>query len=753
MYCRVETGGQQTETEPATEPASPQVPASPHVANSDDTTSSSAPPEKRQSTYDGQDADRQAPYHPDDAPGLLPTQSLKGRDLVFQRTWFQTYPWLHYNASATGILCFYCATAETLGLTELTRYREDAFTSRGFANWKKALQRFREHARSTSHRFAVERVSHHYATQPVDAQVSSQHAKQQSDARDCLEVIFTSIRYLARQGVALRGHENEDGNFRQLLLLRSNDLPMLKQWLQRKSALVSPQAQNEILQLFANAIVRSIADKVRKCEHFSVIVDGTQDVSGKEQLSICLRYVDEEFVPHEEFIGLYEPPRTTGSVIADCIKDVFIRLNLQLSMLRGQTYDGASNMSGEYRGCQAIIAAIQPLATYVHCGAHCVNLVSQAVNEACPAVRDALHVVNELGSLFSQSLTARTTFKQLTESATNRVRQIRPLCPTRWLVRVQAVETLVSQYEPILQCLDQLAAPGSALAARAGGLRSQLGRAATLLALQMSLRVFRPLEMLNRALQSSVQTVSGMMHAVDEVKAELVALRSDEEFEAVLTETIKLQESIDLDPIEIPRQRRPPARYTGAASSTTATTVAEHYRPIYFALMDQAVTQLTDRFSNSPGLKSYQQLENVLTSGDVSGNEDVVSSYPELTPRDLAPQLQMFRRTRPVTSLQQATAEVKQMMPEVRAEYSQVCQLIRLLLVSPAASAQAERSFSALRRLKTWLRSSMTEVRLNSVAVCNVHPLKLESLDLKPLMREFVRKSDMRTSLFGQFVD
>jgi len=44
---------------------------------------------------------------------------------------------------------------------------------------------------------------------------------------------------------------------------------------------------------------------------------------------------------HEEFIGLYEPPRTTDSVIADCIKDVFIRLNLRLSMLRGQTYDMA----------------------------------------------------------------------------------------------------------------------------------------------------------------------------------------------------------------------------------------------------------------------------------------------------------------------------------------------------------------------------------------------------------------------------
>ena len=92
----------------------------------------------------------------------------------------------------------------------------------------------------------------------------------------------------------------------------------------------------------------------------------------------------------------------------------------------------------------------------------------------------------------------------------------------------------MSQYEPILDCLDQLAAPpGCALAARAGGLRSQLGKASTLPALQMSLRVFRPLEMLNRALQSSVQTVSGMMRAVDEVKTELAALRSDEEFEAV----------------------------------------------------------------------------------------------------------------------------------------------------------------------------------------------------------------------------
>ena len=43
---------------------------------------------------------------------------------------------------------------------------------------------------------------------------------------------------------------------------------------------------------------------------FSIIVDGTQDASGKEQLFMCLHYVDSEFVPQEQFVGLYEPPNT-----------------------------------------------------------------------------------------------------------------------------------------------------------------------------------------------------------------------------------------------------------------------------------------------------------------------------------------------------------------------------------------------------------------------------------------------------------
>jgi len=85
------------------------------------------------------------------------------------------------------------------------------------------------------------------------------------------------------------------------------------------------------------------------------------------------------------------------------------------------------------------------------------------------------------------------------------------------------------------------------------------------------------------------------------------------------------------------------------------------------------------------------------------------------------------------------------MVPEVR-------QLVRLLLVSPASSAQAERSFSALRRLKAWFCSSMTEVRLNSVAVCHIHQKLLDNTDMLPLLQQFAAKPDLRVSTFGQFV-
>ena len=87
--------------------------------------------------------------------------------------------------------------------------------------------------------------------------------------------------------------------------------------------------------------------------------------------------------------------------------------------------------------------------------------------------------------------------------------------------------------------------------------------------------------------------------------------------------------------------------------------------------------------------------------------------------------------------------------PELRDEYNEVEKLVRLLLVAPGSSAESERSFSALRWLKTWLCSTMTQLRLNSLAVCHVHQELLDLVDADALINEFVSKNETRVSMFG----
>ena len=70
----------------------------------------------------------------------------------------------------------------------------------------------------------------------VAEMLSREHAEQKKDNRQCLLKILSNLRFLARQGIALRGDGDEkDSNFIQLLKLRGNDDPRIETWLQRKT--------------------------------------------------------------------------------------------------------------------------------------------------------------------------------------------------------------------------------------------------------------------------------------------------------------------------------------------------------------------------------------------------------------------------------------------------------------------------------------------------------------------------------------
>ena len=76
---------------------------------------------------------------------------------------------------------------------------------------------------------------------------------------------------------------------------------------------------------------------------------------------------------------------------------------------------------------------------------------------------------------------------------------------------------------------------------------------------------------------------------------------------------------------------------------------------------------------------------------------------------------------------------------------------MKLLLVMPATNASSERSFSALRQIKTYLQTTMSQQRLNSLMLLHVHKDKTDSLDLVQVGREFVVGREGRIRTFGDF--
>ena len=102
-------------------------------------------------------------------------------------------------------------------------------------------------------------------------------------------------------------------------------------------------------------------------------------IANKEQLSVCLRYVFDNHV-QEVFTDFVPIERITGEVIAEAIICRLKVWGLASADLRGQCYDGSSNMAGARSGCRSTVQQQAPMAIYSHCAAHQLNL---AVVSAC----------------------------------------------------------------------------------------------------------------------------------------------------------------------------------------------------------------------------------------------------------------------------------------------------------------------------------------------------------------------------------
>ena len=135
--------------------------------------------------------------------------------------------------------------------------------------------------------------------------MSSQVASDKRDNRQCLLKVISNIRYLARQGLALRGDGDEtNSSFIQLLKLRQIEDPRIKKWMEKKTnKYTAHDMQDEIIETMATTVLKELGKDILTSDFFTIMCDECTDSSNREQLSVCIRWINSELEPQEDLIG------------------------------------------------------------------------------------------------------------------------------------------------------------------------------------------------------------------------------------------------------------------------------------------------------------------------------------------------------------------------------------------------------------------------------------------------------------------
>ena len=118
------------------------------------------------------------------------------------------------------VYCRYTHEHNTLLFS--TKYN-DAFTPKGYDNMKKPLKIFRLMTPLNQSHTEAKLKWNSSRRPPIVQQLSSESAKQQDSRRNGLLYQLAAIKFLARQGIALRGHVDKEGNLYQLLSVWKNN--------------------------------------------------------------------------------------------------------------------------------------------------------------------------------------------------------------------------------------------------------------------------------------------------------------------------------------------------------------------------------------------------------------------------------------------------------------------------------------------------------------------------------------------------
>lgn len=671
------------------------------------------------------------------------------RKIKFQWIWFTEFPWLAYSEVQQGVYCKYCCLFAKHGVG-INHQEVGAFVTRKFDNWKKAKEAFKKHESTQYHRSCLldiknfEKVKEK-AVEPIINQIDQARNDAVAKNRSVLKPIIDAVILCGRQELALRGHrdsgnislenecsESNEGNFRAILTYRSQGDQELKQFLNGpgKIKYLSPKVQNEIITSCNNIILRKLVDKVNAAQGFSVLADETSDISNVEQLSLCVRYVeviDGHHFVKEDFLQFEQVTSMKGECLAKQIIECLQKCGVDLNFLRGQGYDGAANMAGMYNGVHRIIQNDYPAALYVHCAAHSLNL---AVTKACEVqnIRNCLGVVEKVHTFFNTPKRQAVLLNCIEESGLNpRVKTVKRMSTTRWTSKYDSVQDFLHIMDFVTEALTIISYSSCKDDSDANTLKWGILNSDFIVSVHIVSTVFAYCLPLCKTLQKEAIDLKQMVNVSNTCMAELQSLRqnSENEFSSIFkcVQVVAKDHEVELKTPRVcgKQTNRSNVVDIGIVSSPNNKTsnVETYYRlNVFIPFLDFFINQLNERFAKHESV--FQGFQCLFESDSCKEKlYNLIKFYcedMESPPGDIFIELKLWHNEVQRQGL--ALAEVFKSTTKALdccdiTLYPNIYRLLKILCTLPVTTCTPERTFSTLKRVKTYLRNTTGQVRNN----------------------------------------
>lgn len=679
-----------------------------------------------------------------DRPDLELKQTVskgKGKtaERKFNNEWYKKKQWLIGCRESNSLFCFCC----------LLYGGDETWSKKGMRDIKHLSERIKSHECSRAHiNNATElallgKVNIGVQLDTAYQQHIKRHNAQVDRNRYVLSKIIDCVKFCGAFELALRGHDETKDSAKKGIFLGLIDFSaeldtVLREHLQKATIFkgTSKTVQNEILDCMLSVCREDILREINESNFLAIQADETTDCSTATQLVLIYRYVLPNGQVIERFFGFFKPTNACAPALAQVILDELrVALGDEKQKLIAQTYDGAAVMSGKHRGVFTIIQEQFPYAYYIHCYAHQLNLTMLQASSSISQVRLFFMNLSGFPSFFSKS-SQRT---KVLDSVMAK-RRIPKTSSTRWNFNSRLVQTVYENKEELTECFRQISTSGefNAISVReATGLLALLETNESFLYwLRLFFKIMPNVDTLYAQLQKRETDPLQVSANIDQFQKAISMIRNNLDVE---TDYCDAESSSSFKSARVK---------SGSDRGSTHIVLAKE-------VCDIVTVQVKERFSFSGHLLSSklfnkQQYASYSKKFPEAILTSVIEAYPFLNENKLRTELGTVYSRHDFHSFEGAVSLLKFIIDNnLEDVYSETSSLLKILVTTPMTSAEAERCFSTLKRIKTFLRSTMTEERLNALAMISIEKKLCETKDFnKRVIEKFASIKERRLDFF-----